>query len=496
MERENALDRARRPTTPPVPTLAAPPGELFAGDAPPSTTLSLSAPALLVEARFRDLTLATRLLRADQPGRFTVGPGRGADAPVNPAWLGPADLTTAHPLVERVAGAFVVTLVGSMRAQLLTLHQRLPLAPDAGRPEAPLALPADAFLRIPCGEVTFELRAVEATDPLPRPWLPRGWRNQLRYPAGVALALLALLLIAHLIPSDPRALSLDMFGADRRIDRMMTIPLDVASPVMDRVLNHAPAAPGGSAAASGTEGVTRRDPRPTVQRQATAKNAAEAAARVRTSSILGILSGAPTDALADVLGDAPAMGNEAADVLAHMQGTTVAEGYGTGFRGGGTGAGPAGTGEGIIGLGTIGTLGKFGKGHGPGTGPGGYGSTVGTLATRQPHPPDVLIGDISVRGSLDKEIIRRTVRRHLNEVRFCYEKALAAHPSIAGRVVVQFTIAPTGRVPVALLQSTTLGVASVESCMVEAVRRWEFPQPEGGGLVSVSYPFQLAPAGL
>ena len=41
-----------------------------------------------------------------------------------------------------------------------------------------------------------------------------------------------------------------------------------------------------------------------------------------------------------------------------------------------------------------------------------------------------------------------------------------------------------------------LGVASVESCMVEAVRRWEFPQPAGGGLVSVSYPFQLAPAGL
>jgi hypothetical protein len=35
----------------------------------------------------------------------------------------------------------------------------------------------------------------------------------------------------------------------------------------------------------------------------------------------------------------------------------------------------------------------------------------------------------------------------------------------------------------------------VESCIVAATRRWAFPQPRGGGLVTVSYPFQLAPAG-
>ncbi len=389
----------------------------------------------------------------------------------------------------------MVTLAGSMRAQLWTLHQRLPLSPDLGRPEAPLALPPDAFLRIPCGEVTFEVRAVEASEPLPRPLLPRGWREELRYPAGVALALLALLLVAHLIPSDPRALSLDMFGADRRLDWMMNIPLDVASPVMDRVLNHAPVAPGGSAAKAGAAGTARRSPQPTVARQATPKNAAEAAARARTTGVLSILNRGATDALAEVLGDTSALGTDKADVLANLQATTMTEGIGAGSHGPGTGAGEAGTGEGIIGLGggPLPTIGKYGTGPG---GPG-YGRTAGTLDKRYvSRAPDVLVGTASVRGSLDKEIIRRTVRRHLNEVRFCYEKALAAHPSIAGRVVVQFTIAPTGRVLVALLQRTTLGVASVESCMVEAVGRWEFPQPAGGGLVSVSYPFQLAPAGL
>ena len=35
----------------------------------------------------------------------------------------------------------------------------------------------------------------------------------------------------------------------------------------------------------------------------------------------------------------------------------------------------------------------------------------------------------------------------------------------------------------------------VENCTVQAVRRWEFPKPLGGGIVIVSYPFVLTPAG-
>jgi hypothetical protein len=35
----------------------------------------------------------------------------------------------------------------------------------------------------------------------------------------------------------------------------------------------------------------------------------------------------------------------------------------------------------------------------------------------------------------------------------------------------------------------------VENCIVQAVRRWEFPKPLGGGIVIASYPFVLTPAG-
>src|SRR5579862_5969290 len=52
-----------------------------------STPLHVAARALLIEARFRDITITSRLLRADEPRSFAIGNARGADAPVNPAWL-------------------------------------------------------------------------------------------------------------------------------------------------------------------------------------------------------------------------------------------------------------------------------------------------------------------------------------------------------------------------------------------------------------------------
>jgi len=101
----------------------------------------------------------------------------------------------------------------------------------------------------------------------------------------------------------------------------------------------------------------------------------------------------------------------------------------------------------------------------------------------------------AVRGSLDKEIIRRIIRRHINEVKFCYEQELTKKPQLGGRIMVQFTIAASGQVIASVLQNSTMGNAKVENCTVQAVRRWEFPKPLGGGIVIVSYPFVLTPAG-
>jgi TonB family protein len=61
--------------------------------------------------------------------------------------------------------------------------------------------------------------------------------------------------------------------------------------------------------------------------------------------------------------------------------------------------------------------------------------------------------------------------------------------------VLNFTIASDGGVAAALLASSTLGHPRAERCLVEAVRRWTFPQPAGAGLVIATYPFTFTAAG-
>ena len=98
-----------------------------------------------------------------------------------------------------------------------------------------------------------------------------------------------------------------------------------------------------------------------------------------------------------------------------------------------------------------------------------------------------------VRGSIDKEEIRRVVRSHINEVKRCYEQGLTRRPDLEGRVVVKFTIGNTGTVLSATIQETTLSDRPVEQCIVGAALRWVFPKPTGEGTVVISYPFLLKP---
>jgi TonB family protein len=81
-------------------------------------------------------------------------------------------------------------------------------------------------------------------------------------------------------------------------------------------------------------------------------------------------------------------------------------------------------------------------------------------------------------------------------VKWCYERDLAKKPDLMGQVLVRFTISASGDVIASYLESSTIGSPAVEQCTVQAVRRWQFPKPLGGGIVIVSYPFVLKPASI
>jgi TonB family protein len=105
--------------------------------------------------------------------------------------------------------------------------------------------------------------------------------------------------------------------------------------------------------------------------------------------------------------------------------------------------------------------------------------------------PKVRQAKADVKGTMDKDIIRRIVRANINDVRLCYNQGLVKNPALKGRVSIQFTIAPSGKVAVSIVQESTLSDAAVGQCIAKAVKRWSFPPPEGGGNVVVEYPFIL-----
>ena len=150
-------------------------------------------------------------------------------------------------------------------------------------------------------------------------------------------------------------------------------------------------------------------------------------------------------------------------------------------------------------------MGLLGRGSGTGT------VRVGTTLRRDPQPtgPEVLPGEVTIRlcaapvgrpcvrsrGGLDKEIVRRVVRSHVKEIKFCYERELQRRPGLHGRVSVRFVIAPDGNVATVGITESSVGHPAVERCVADAVQRWQFPQAREGGVTFVTYPFVLQELG-
>ena len=99
----------------------------------------------------------------------------------------------------------------------------------------------------------------------------------------------------------------------------------------------------------------------------------------------------------------------------------------------------------------------------------------------------------TVMGSLDKELIRHVVQANRGQIRVCYEGQLPKFPTLKGKVSVKFIISPSGAVASAMPTDSTTGNAELDTSVVEAVRRWVFPRPRGGGVVIVVYPFAFNP---
>jgi TonB family protein len=104
-----------------------------------------------------------------------------------------------------------------------------------------------------------------------------------------------------------------------------------------------------------------------------------------------------------------------------------------------------------------------------------------------PPPTDVDCTD----GCLDRELIRRIVRGHVSQVRYCYEQLLPRMPTLEGRVVVKWHVTPAGRVDTSTVVSSTAQSPALGECLAGRVRTWVFPASKqvGPAGFTVSYPF-------
>lgn len=143
----------------------------------------------------------------------------------------------------------------------------------------------------------------------------------------------------------------------------------------------------------------------------------------------------------------------------------------------------------------LGGLGKQGRGGGRvGTGLGAAGSGSGIVGGRsrvelRKGGPEETV----VMGAIDASAIEAALLAHKDEFRNCYEREInAENPNQSGRVGTSFTIGASGRVMDAGVVSSTLKNANTERCILNVIRRIQFPIPRGAGLVEVKYPFKFS----
>jgi hypothetical protein len=136
-------------------------------------------------------------------------------------------------------------------------------------------------------------------------------------------------------------------------------------------------------------------------------------------------------------------------------------------------------------MGGKGSAGAVGYGSGEHAGVKGQGSLMVSLNTL----------DATVDEGLSKDEVGKVIHSHISEVRYCYESAMIKNPDVQGKLVVSFVIRPVNGIPgigtvkSAQVNTSTMGDAFLDECIINRLAQWKFPKPRGGVEVAVAYPF-------
>jgi hypothetical protein len=360
-----------------------------------------------------------------------------------------------------------------------------------------VAVPAGGAVR---AEVGSGLR-LEARLRRPPPQAVAPWWERLDYRWLNLLLLLLFLQSAFVVtavnwPQDVDTVADDLFKNPSRMAKFVIKapePQARQNPALDKLARELGKEPGEMAEKhKGEEGkMGKKDAPQTNARSAPRAIDPSAKDVVKNTGLLAVLGrgrGA-SGGLSTIFGQG-GLGGDLKGAIGNMFGPVVGDSAGAGGLGlKGTGRGGGGAGE-TIGIGAVGTKGRGG-------GLGGYGSGVGGLGRKTDRDVAIDTQNVRIVGAIDPELIRKVIREHASQVRYCYEQQLALNPKLEGKVAIRWQIGPDGRASSTMVDAgaTTIQNEEVQRCIMARIVTWEFPKPRGGGIAIVTYPWVLRTAG-
>ncbi|MBZ0234033.1 MAG: AgmX/PglI C-terminal domain-containing protein, partial [Deltaproteobacteria bacterium] len=418
-----------------------------------------------------------------------------------------------------LAGAHDVTLVaadgaGGFRANLVGFTGEVRRGNDAmsidalaaaGHTSVPLAV--GTHVKASLGKTTFHVRGMETPARTAAPAPIVADRQVLTFVAASAIVHLGVLAVLNAVPPDMQTAQTDMNPHEDVSVLAHITSRDEAAPDAADTDTDDDGDNGGKgsplvAMALETGTLGKDEPNPTPGKlQVKNRHLQEQLARqeaIEAASTAGVLA-AMTSPIKVYEGGSIASGFDDIDITGGIidgGGTGAPAGsFGWGIKGQGLGCGtPDGKNCEGVHAGPYATIGWEGRDYAgpfsqrPGR-PGGGPDRVAKVPTVKLSPPVACTQD---NPCLDKEIIRRYVKRNIEKITYCYEKELLANPGLEGTVTVNFTLNGNGRV----MQSTATGVdPTVSGCIAEVVSNIRFPKVGDDGIYPIKYPFQLRPTG-
>ncbi len=432
------------------------------------------------------------------PGAFTLGESPKADQFIDPTLL-PQDLypiaewQPEGPLLNLPRGSQAEVMIGAEIYGLKQLREAGMLRRSQLKESESLLLPPGGRCRLSFGEFKILLNSVNQA-----PSVERGSPLELMDAQQILFLLFAgflhglFFLIVQSMPQEMNSLSLDRFETPDRFSELLFIPeeqspqeklVDIFGEIDEE---EAPAASGDEGSLGHPKAVQKRGRLELKGKedQEEIKLARERARQQAIATAEAAFEGLEQE-MATVWGtEQRSAGGEALTALGDMFGerTGTQHGYGIGVAGVGRGGGMPGEHSVGVPWPTRGLRGLKGSPR-----PSIYAPRRKSIE-RKLKGPKIIPKPPVIKGSLEKEEIRRVIRRHRNEYRYCYEKQLNLKRDLNGKIVVKFIIGGDGSVLASSIQESSMNNRVVESCLMRKIKRWIFPPPKGGGMVTVQYP--------